>query len=194
MRRRFVAVDRDGTVIVERHYLSDPSQVELLPGAASALRQLQRMGLGLVLITNQSAIGRGYVHPSRVEEIHHRLCALLDGEGVTLDGIYCCPHTPEDGCRCRKPQRGLIEQAATELGFDPALSFVIGDKACDLELGRVVGATTFLVRTGYGAQLEAEHQGRADYVVDGLDGVVSIIERLLKPSVARRPREDLEPV
>ncbi len=152
--RRYVLLDRDGTVIVERNYLSDPSQVELIPGAAEGLRSLSRMGLGLLIVTNQSGIGRGYFDDARLAEIHGRMCGMLADEGVVLDGIYVCPHTPEEGCDCRKPRTGLISQAAARHGFEPAEAFVIGDKACDIELGQRIGACTLLVRTGYGAQYE----------------------------------------
>ena len=179
IRRHFVVLDRDGTVIVERHYLSDPDDVELLPGAAEGLRQLREMGLGLVVITNQSAIGRGFFDEGRLEQVHQRLRELLAAECVQLDGIYFCPHLPDDNCGCRKPRTGLIECAATELGFDPRAAFVIGDKPCDVELGQRVGATTFLVRTGYGAQVEAEGVVVADYVVDGLDEVAQVIQDML---------------
>ena len=178
-RRRFVVLDRDGTIIVERQYLSDPRQVELIPGAASGLRQLSEMGLGLVVITNQSAVGRGFFDQARLDLIHQRLCELLNAEGVHLDGIYVCPHTPEDACPCRKPRPGLLELAAQELGFDPQACFVVGDKACDIELGQRVGATTFLARTGYGAQVAAESTVTPDYVVDDLWDAAQIIECLL---------------
>ena len=172
-------LDRDGVIIVERHYLSDPRQVELVPGAAGGLRQLSEMGLGLVVITNQSAIGRRFFNKERLDLIHRRLHELLKAEGVNLDGIYFCPHTPADNCRCRKPLPGLVELAAQELGFDPQASFMIGDKVCDIELGQRVGATTFLVRTGYGAQVAAESAVAADYIVNGLRDAAQAIKRLL---------------
>ena len=139
---RFVVLDRDGTLIVERHYLSQPGQVELIPGAADGLRRLCRMGLRLVVITNQSGIARGYFDEAAVFRIHRRLRDLLQAEGVGLGEIYVCPHVPEDGCRCRKPEAELLERAARDIGCDPRAAFVIGDKACDVELGRRVGATT----------------------------------------------------
>lgn len=177
--RRFVMLDRDGTVIVERHYLSDPCQVELIPGAALALRQLSKMGLGLVIITNQSPIGRGLFSEERLELIHHRLLELLEAEGVHLNGIFYCPHLPVEDCQCRKPKPGMVELAAEELDLDPQASFMIGDKACDIELGRRVGATTLLVRTGYGAQLSAAAVVTADYVVDDLFAAAQVIQHLL---------------
>lgn len=177
--RPFVMLDRDGTLIVEHHYLSDPRQVELIPKVSSGLRRLSEIGLGLVVITNQSAIGRGFFSEARLDLIHRRLRELLEVEGIHLDGIYYCPHRPEDNCQCRKPQPGLVELAVQELGFDPHTSFMIGDKACDIEVGNRVGATTLLVRTGYGAQVSAENSISPDYVVDDLWSTVPIIESLL---------------
>ena len=177
-RRNFVALDRDGTIIVERGYLSSPDQVELLPGAGAGLRAMRGLGLGLVIVTNQSAVGRGYFDLARLEEIHGRLRELLLAVGVELDGIYVCPHTPADGCSCRKPLPGLLLQASRELGFDPAGAFVIGDKPCDIELGRGVGATTILVRTGYGAEHEAAGTVAPDHVADDLVAAAEFISSL----------------
>jgi D-glycero-D-manno-heptose 1,7-bisphosphate phosphatase len=168
MTRRFVVLDRDGTLVEERHYLSDPEDLVLLPGAARALRSLARAGLGLVVVTNQSAVGRGYFDRARLEEIHGRLKELLAAEGASLDGIYSCPHVPEERCACRKPETGLLETAAREHGFEVAESFVVGDQACDVELGRRVGARTILVRTGYGAEVARAGGPLPDYVAADL--------------------------
>lgn len=177
--RRFAVLDRDGTIIVERGYLSTPEQIELIPGAASGLRRLSEKGLGLVVITNQSGIARGFFDQVRLESIHQRMRDLLTKDGVHLDGIYFCPHLPKDNCQCRKPSPGLLYLAAKELGFDPQTSFVIGDKPCDIELGERVGATTFLVRTGYGAQFGANPMVSPDYTVDDLWGAARVIQGLL---------------
>lgn len=177
--KRFVLLDRDGTIIKERHYLSDPQQVELLAGAASGLRQMQEMGLGAIAVTNQSGIGRGFFDEKRLWEIHQRMLELLTAESVFLEDIYFCPHTPADNCSCRKPLSGLVEQAAEKYGFNPQDSFVIGDKPCDIELGQRVGAITFLVRTGYGAEVAANQTVAPDYVVDDLLEAARIIERLI---------------
>jgi D-glycero-D-manno-heptose 1,7-bisphosphate phosphatase len=176
--RPFVLLDRDGTLIIERHYLSDPDQVELLPGCPEGLRQLQAMGLGLLVITNQSGIGRGIFSEDRLGLIHERLSQLLRLEAVSLDGIYFCPHTPDDDCDCRKPKSGMIERAAQAWSFTPQRSFVIGDKPCDIEAGRRVGATTILVRTGYGAEVE-KNGHVADFVVDNLVEAAQAIKNRL---------------
>lgn len=178
-RRRFVALDRDGTIIEERHYLSDPQDVVLLPYALDGLRRLRELGLGLVVITNQSAIGRGFFDIARLKLIHQRMNDLLTAAEIRFDGIYFCPHVPDDHCLCRKPEPGLLQRAASECDFDPSRAFVIGDKTCDIVLGQQVGATTFLVRTGYGAQVAVDATVIPDYVVDNLEEAASIIGRLL---------------
>jgi D-glycero-D-manno-heptose 1,7-bisphosphate phosphatase len=172
--KRFVLIDRDGTLNVEKHYLSDPDQLELYPGAAAALKRLRQAGFGIAVLTNQSGIARGYFDMARLDQIHDRLRALLAAEGVTLDGIYLCPHGPDDDCSCRKPLPGMVEQAVAEHGFDPAQGYMIGDKEVDVELGRAVGATTFLVRTGHGKKAEAAGS-KADHVVDDLVAAVEVI-------------------
>jgi D-glycero-D-manno-heptose 1,7-bisphosphate phosphatase len=133
--RRVAVLDRDGTINVERNYLSDPAQIELVAGAAQGLRRLRELGFELIVITNQSGLGRGYFSERTLARIHERLARCLDAEGVALGAIYVCPHLPADACACRKPGTALLEQAARERGFDPREAFVIGDKACDVELG-----------------------------------------------------------
>ena len=188
MRRRFVILDRDGTLNVERHYLSDPNDLELLPGVCRGLRRLRALGMGLVVATNQSAIARGFLDRARLDEIHARLRMLLSSEDIELDGIYVCPHHPSEGCRCRKPAPGLIEQAVLHHGFDPKASFVIGDKSSDIGCGRGVGAFAILVRTGYGA--ETEHAGEAlpDVVVEDLDEASKLIQSRLAVCDSRTVR------
>lgn len=154
--RRFALIDRDGTINVERDYLSDPEQLELIPGAAEGLRRLRDLGLGLIVVTNQSGIARGYFSMETLEAIHTRLRELLASEGITLDGLYICPHGPDEACDCRKPLPGMALQAAKDLNFAPNQAFVIGDKAADVELGQALGAVSILVRTGYGRQFESK--------------------------------------
>jgi D-glycero-D-manno-heptose 1,7-bisphosphate phosphatase len=173
-------LDRDGTIIEEREYLSDPEQVTLIPGAAGALRELHQMGLGLVVITNQSGVGRGFFDQGQLERVHERLKQLLDREGVRLDGLYVCPHEPDDDCLCRKPKLGLLRKAAQDLGFRLENSIVIGDKESDIEMGREAGALTFLVTTGYGARFA--RTARADFVVGDLAAAAESLRGLVEKS------------
>jgi len=170
-----VVLDRDGTIIEEREYLSNSAGVKLIPGAGTALRELKKMGFSLVVITNQSGIARRFFSEAVLQEIHARLEQLLAEAGIRLDGIYICPHRPEDECGCRKPKLGLMQQAARDLGFTPEHSIVIGDKASDIEMGRNAGAITFLVRTGHGAAVEGTRGSMADFVVDDLEAAARVI-------------------
>lgn len=151
--------DRDGTLIEERHYLSEPAQVALIPGAAEAVRMAAEAGYLAVVITNQSGVGRGMFPLEAVEAVHRRMTELLAEEGARLDGIYVCPHAPEDDCRCRKPRTGLVELAARELGIDLRRSWMIGDKAADLELAVNAGMRGVLVMTGYGESIALGEAG-----------------------------------
>ena len=177
---RYVVLDRDGTIIEEVSYLSHPEQIALIPGVGKALRDLRAMGFGLVVITNQSAVGRGFFDETQLARIHGCLLEMLSAEKINLDGLYFCPHTPEDRCLCRKPQTGLIQKASQDLGFDLSSSIVIGDKLSDIEMGRRVRALTILVRTGYGAQIAAEQRVPADYIVDDLAAAVEVIGRVFR--------------
>ncbi len=143
--KRYVLLDRDGTVIVHVPYLHKPKEVELAPGAGAGLRALQQAGLGLVLVTNQSGVGRGMFSLQDVHDVHERMAELLAAEQVRLDGVYLCPHAPSEGCECRKPAPGMARQAAQELGFNLSQAFMVGDSDCDFELGQGIGATTYRI-------------------------------------------------
>jgi D-glycero-D-manno-heptose 1,7-bisphosphate phosphatase len=179
MSRRFALLDRDGTINVERNHLGDPDEVELIPGSAGAIARLRALGLGVVVVTNQAQVGRGLLSEDRLAQIHARLRALLAVEGAQVDAILWCPHAPEDGCACRKPGTGMAEEAARRFGFDPTRSFVVGDHAGDVGMGRAIGATTFLVRTGHGQEEVAAAEALADHVVADLAAAADIIAALV---------------
>lgn len=160
--KKYVLLDRDGTVIVNKHYQKDPDQTELEVNAGEGLRMLREAGYGLVVLTNQSGIGRGYFTAADVDAVHARMVREIGLGDDLFDGIYVCPHVEADACRCRKPLPGLAERAAAELGFSPAEAYVVGDREVDVAMGRAVGARTVLVRTGYGAEVEAKGLCGAD--------------------------------
>lgn len=144
----FVFLDRDGTIIEDRHYLADPDGVVLMPGALEGLRLLRAAGRRLVVVTNQSGIGRGMFTEAQMHAVHARMRALLGAGGVELDAIYWCPHGPEVGCTCRKPAMGSVQRASDELGGSLAGAAVIGDRAADIQLARNAGLTAVLVGAG----------------------------------------------
>ncbi|MCA8981744.1 MAG: D-glycero-beta-D-manno-heptose 1,7-bisphosphate 7-phosphatase [Planctomycetes bacterium] len=167
--RPAVFLDRDGTINVERDYLDDPSEVELIPGAAEAIRELNVAGFPVVVVTNQSGIARGMFDESRLAEITRRLDELLAARGAKILASYYCPHHPDYGgeryqrvCDCRKPGSGMLEQAAREHGLDLSASWIIGDSLRDLEAGAAVGAHGILVATGKGAEQYAAARARGE--------------------------------
>ena len=160
---RYALLDRDGTIIVEKNYLKSIEDLELLPRSAAGLRKLAAQGFGLLIVTNQSGIGRGLMTAHDVDAIHAELKRRLSREGVQIAGIYYCPHAPHQHCECRKPKTELAHRAASDLGFNPREAIVIGDKTSDIEFGRAIGAArTILVKTGYGKQ--HEHTANADQI------------------------------
>jgi D-glycero-D-manno-heptose 1,7-bisphosphate phosphatase len=148
--RRLALIDRDGTIIVDKVYLSDPGGIEFAPGAIEGLRLLRDTGFALVLITNQSGIARGYFDRARLEQIHDRLRSMLAVEGLRLEAIYVCPHGPDDGCDCRKPAPGMVRSAMRDLGFGPAEAVVIGDS--DADMGAAAAAGVAALRVGSGGK------------------------------------------
>jgi histidinol-phosphate phosphatase family protein len=137
--RRALFLDRDGTLIVDVGYPRDPARVEVLPGAIEALRALQR-DRALVIVSNQSGLGRGLITPAEAAAVAARVREVFATEGIAFAGVYHCPHAPEAGCACRKPRPGMLEQAARELDLDLAGSTIVGDKPSDLAAGHAVGA------------------------------------------------------
>ena len=187
---RAVILDRDGTVVIDRDYLDDPAGLEFLPGAAQGLRQLHERGHPLVVITNQSGIGRGRLTLERAGEINARFAAMVRAAGAELAGLYLCPHRPEEGCACRKPGTLLLLQAARELGFAAADSVVIGDKASDIELGRRVGALTMLVSHD-GLSSDGRPSG-ADFVVGDLREAAARLAQVESAGRARASGTDAD--
>ena len=154
MIRRAVFLDRDGTLIEEGLYLSDPEQVVLLPGAATALSDFRKAGFLLVVVTNQSGIARGLYSEDEYHTVAKRLDDLLAEAGSPLDATMYCPHHPDFGpaCQCRKPATGMYRRAADELGLDLADSYYVGDKVADVMAAHELGGGGVLVRTGYGEE------------------------------------------
>ena len=151
-----VFLDRDGTLIQEAHYLSRPEQVVVFPGVGPALKRLQDAGFKLFIVSNQSGVGRGYFTLADVDAVHRRLEADLAVDGVRFEKIYVAPEAPDQPSRGRKPSPQFLLDAAAEFGISLARSYIIGDKWIDLECGWNAGvARSLLVRTGYGAELEA---------------------------------------
>lgn len=176
--RPAVFIDRDGTIIAEKVYLSRPEGVELISGTAEALRGLRDAGFVLVIVTNQSGIARGLYGIEEYHAVASRLGVVLAEAGTSVDATYFCPHHPDatGSCECRKPASGMYRQAARELGLDLAASYYVGDKRTDVLPARELGGQGILVRTGYGAEHEAD-VAESVWVVDDLLAAAGAIRR-----------------
>lgn len=171
-------LDRDGTLNVEKDYLFRFEDWTYLPGVVGALKELSDLGFLLVVVSNQSGVGRGYYTEADVEKLHQRVKDDLGSHGVSVAGFYFCPHGPTEGCLCRKPEPGLLLRALKDFDIDPNASFMVGDKATDVEAGRRAGATSLLVRTGYGDK-EKELVAPSVPVVKDLVGAVAWINKCI---------------
>ena len=151
-------MDRDGTVSEEIGYMYDAGLYKPYAYAGPAIRRINESGMKAVLITNQSGVGRGYFEESMVHQVHEILRAELALHGARLDAIYYCPHHPEAGCDCRKPNPGMLLRAQKELDIDLRQSYVVGDKHLDVETAYAAGARSVMVLTGYGRKERETHK------------------------------------
>lgn len=179
-----VFLDRDGTMIEDVGYLNRVEDIVFYPWTVDAIRALNRGGLPVIVVTNQSGIARGYLTEPILEDIHRAVSHTLAAGGATVDAYYYCPHHAEGSvapyaidCECRKPKRGLVDRAVEALDIDPARSFVVGDKWMDVGLARSIGARAVLVRTGYGAEESRKPRIAPDVIVDHLAAAASWILR-----------------
>ena len=170
MSRRAVFLDRDGTLNREVGYIGDPADLVLVAGVGEALRPLAAAGYALVVVSNQSAIGRGIFTAEQVAAVNARLVTGLAAEGLALDGVFVCPHAPVDDCACRKPRPGLFLQARDALDLDLATSWMIGDNAKDVAAARAAGVRPILVLSGWGMRdreaVRADGLAAGDIVAD----------------------------
>ncbi len=188
-----VFVDRDGTLNYDSGYVISPEQLVLFPGVPEAIARLNQLGVMVIMVTNQSAIGRGMMTMEELENIHARLAALIQPYGASIDAIFSCPHHPQDGCGCRKPNTGLIDQAVDRFSLDLSHCYLVGDKRSDLEVAQKVAVPGVLVMTSpyslRAVQARDEGQVAIEYVADTFIQAVAWIEdNLLKRGNRTGPR------
>lgn len=173
---RLVVLDRDGVINEDSDdYIKTPDEWRPIPGSLAAIGALTRAGATVVVVTNQSGVGRGLYDVAMLDAIHARMTAAIAAAGGTLAGIYYCPHVPDEGCDCRKPRPGLLRRIERELGCSLAGAPFIGDKLSDVEAADAIGARPLLVRTGYGAATERALADRSIEVFDDLESAVRTI-------------------
>jgi D-glycero-D-manno-heptose 1,7-bisphosphate phosphatase len=146
MLKRALFLDRDGTIIVDRGYLRDPNSIELLPGAVDTLKALAREGWKLIVISNQSGVGRGLITVDEMNAVQAKFLRILRTHGVEISASYICTHAPEDECECRKPEPGSLERASREHSIDLDQSWMIGDREADILCGRRAGCSTIWMK------------------------------------------------
>jgi D-glycero-D-manno-heptose 1,7-bisphosphate phosphatase len=169
-------LDRDGVINQDRaDWVRSWEEFVFLDGTARALARLSKAGASLVVVSNQSLIGRGLASAQAVEEVNRLMAQALREAGAGLAGVFICPHAPGDGCDCRKPKPGLIFQAARTLNLDLNGSWLIGDAERDIQAGQAAGLKTILVRTGKGAETESRALVRPETVVDDLGGAADYL-------------------
>ncbi|MCK4307528.1 HAD-IIIA family hydrolase [candidate division WOR-3 bacterium] len=188
---RAVFMDRDGTVIREKNYTTDPKEVKLLPTSASAIKLLKNEGFKILVVTNQSGVGRGYFSLGDLHRVNERILELLKTEGTCVDKVYFCPHSPEDNCECRKPKPGMVNQAKKEFDIDLKQSYVIGDRPEDIELGKRAGLQTILVLTGYGK--DVLKLSKPDFEVKGLLKTLDVTEEELLSDYGKSTLRQVNP-
>lgn len=171
-------LDRDGTINVDTGYPSDPDSLRFCPGAVEGLAHLQRLGLDLVVITNQSGVGRGYFDEATVDRFNRHLADRLLSFGVELAGFYVCPHGPDDGCSCRKPRPGLFHQAERDLGRRPAVA--IGDNQRDVDAARAAGIETTILLGEVADHGERAEESYVGGVASDLRQAAQKVETLLQ--------------
>ncbi len=182
--RPAVFLDRDGTIAEEVGYLNHASRFRMFPFVAAAICRLNEAGLPVIVVTNQSGVGRGYFPESLVHTVNGLMTQQLAEAGAKLDAIYYCSHTSAENCACRKPKTGMLERAAHEHALDLGRSFVVGDRLGDMELARNVRARGVFVRTGYGEGELAWHAAKwpvqPDFVAEDLAQAADWILRQLQ--------------
>lgn len=179
-RQKAVFLDRDGTICEDFNYLSRPKDLRIFPFAAKAIQLLNEAGFLVIIITNQSGIGRGYFTEETLNEINESMMKQLTSKNARIDALYFCPHLPENACKCRKPGTEMIENAAKEFGIDLEGSWMIGDKSVDIETGQNIGVKSAIVMTGYGKTELENCVTKPDLVSENLLSAALAILRTLK--------------
>lgn len=184
--QKAVFIDRDGTINKEVDVLRDLKQLKVLPKTGEAIKELNRLGFLVIVITNQAVVARGWLTEEEIDHIHGVLIERLSKKGAKIDAIYYCPHHPEANlkkyrvkCLCRKPNPGMILKAASEFDINFRKSFMVGDNTKDILAGKKVKVKTILVETGYGGK-DGNHNAKPDFTAKNLFEAVKIIKRLSK--------------
>lgn len=171
-----VFLDRDGVIIANRaNHIKSWEEVEFLPGAVDALRRLAEAGIPVVIVTNQGAVGRGIIAHEKAWEVQNRIVVEIESQGGRIAGSYLCPHHPDEGCDCRKPRPGMIQQAVADLGVVACRSIMVGDAVTDVQSALAAGCRAVLLRSGRGRDQERLLAGEECTILEDLAAAVDLI-------------------
>lgn len=178
MTKKFIILDRDGVINEDSDdYVKSAEEWYPIPGSLEAIAKLKQADYTVVIATNQSGIGRGLFGFEEFEEMCEKMDVMLDQVGGYIDGIFLCPHAPEDGCDCRKPLPGMFEQIAGEFDMDLSAVPIVGDSLRDLQAGQAAGCTPYLVKTGKGERTIAKGEGLEGVVI--FEDLAEFVDQLL---------------
>lgn len=181
MKNKAVFIDRDGTINVDVRYLADPDEFEMYPDVSDGAKKLKYNGFKIIVITNQSGIARGYFTEEQLSAIHERMKQEFQKFNVVLDGIYYCPHHPDDNCHCRKPDTGLFEEAIKDHDIDIRKSYMLGDKILDIGAGKKIGVRTVLIPEPHLREELLSGKNEWEYYPDYIaDDFMDAVEWILK--------------
>ena len=193
-RQKAIFVDRDGTLIHDRNFISKIEDVEFVPGSIKAVKILKDLGYKVVMVSNQSGIGRGILTKEIVDKINEFILSQLRKENLDIDGVYYCPHSPNDNCECRKPNLKMVNQASLRLNLNLKNSWAIGDKISDVMLGKNMGGRGGLVLTGYGKKelekIKVCSNIKPDFVVENLLEAAVLIQKDFQKHAKKYVKQD----
>ncbi len=183
-----VFLDRDGTIIEEKDFINSPDEIEFIPGSIEGIRTIRKLGYKIIVISNQSGIGRGILTEKMVKEINDSFIQQLRERDAPIDALYFCPHHPDDDCNCRKPKAGMISRAVAEHKLELEKAVIIGDKLSDIEMGKRIGAKSILVLTGYGRREREKLPDTTvnpDFIADDLLGAAKWLKNPTDDNLSR---------
>jgi len=172
-----IFLDKDGTLVEDPNYMIDESQLQIIDGAIKGIKQLRNMGYKIIVVTNQSVVGRGMITEDKLNKILDTMVEMFKDKGAIIDKVYYCPHHPVKECNCRKPNSLLFEQAKMDFNINFSKSYVIGDLHYDINAGKKIGTKTILVLTGHGKESRNQYCN-PDYIAKDLLDAFNIIKFL----------------
>lgn len=191
--KRAVFLDRDGTINIDTGYINDPDEFVFIRGAKKGIKLLKDNGFFIFVVTNQSGVGRGYFSVNDLKSVNNKLVSELCNDGISIDGIYFCPHMPGENCRCRKPKPKMVYDIAGKYKINLEKSYFVGDKLLDVHTGKNAGCETILINTETDSYIEDEENWTPPgFVAKNLYEAAKWIVKESKKSKVKRKNQNLK--